>query len=379
VTAVLAVLACQMGCTVVTSCPTTQPSQNNSGNGGGSSGGGSSTGGSIGKTGLPPADWTNATANLAGKASECGSMSFVSAKPDEDLLIAGVSLDGLWSSTDGGMSWQAMGAGKGSDMITNRTSAIVYDPMSPMKFWESGLYNGGGVYLTEDDGQTFAQQGSVTHSDLVAIDFGDPDRKTMLSGGHEASRDLNLSTDGGKTWSKTGMGLPDNTNCTRPLIIDSQTFLVGCGGYGGGVTGIFRSEDGGKTWNAASSLGGAANPLRASDGAIYWTSPDTSLGRSTDDGVTWMQVTGKNVILSLSPVELPDGRIAAVAPVGVVVSPDQGMTWQLATAALPFNDPIGLAYSAQQRAFYIWHFQCNNAVPDDAIMRAAFDYEAKPQ
>ena len=54
--------------------------------------------------------WVNATGKLlAGMVSDCGNMSYVSAKPDEDLLIAGIALDGLWSSTDGGATWNPMG------------------------------------------------------------------------------------------------------------------------------------------------------------------------------------------------------------------------------------------------------------------------------
>ena len=44
-------------------------------------------------------------------------------------------------------------------MITNRPSAIVYDPEHADTFWEAGIYNGGGVYKTEDNGKTFVQLG----------------------------------------------------------------------------------------------------------------------------------------------------------------------------------------------------------------------------
>jgi len=374
--ATIALVSFQPACTFVTSCPTTQ--SGNNGNGGGGSGG---TGGpsSFPSIGLPHADWTNVTSNLAGLPSECGNLSQISAKPDEDMLIAGVPQEGIWSSRDGGQSWQALGAGAGSDPITNRMSAIVYDPAHTNVFWESGTYNGGGVYRTDDDGKTILALGNVAHTDLVSVDFSDPNRQTLLAGGHEQAKTLNLSVDGGKSWRPTGAGLPDKTNCTNPLIIDSKTFLVGCGGYGGGVTGIYRSEDGGVTWSSVSELGGVWAPLHAADGSIYWSTPSTNvLARSTDDGQTWQQVTGPDVLQGLSPVELPDGRIAALAKngVGVVVSSDSGATWALATSALPYPDASGLVYSAQQKAFYIFHFDCGNFVLSDAIMRCAFDYEA---
>ena len=324
--------------------------------------------------------WTNATSNLSTLDSECGNLSNLSAKPDEDLLIAGVSLNGLWGTVDGGGTWQALGKGKGSDEITNRTTAIVYDPDSPNRFWESGIYNGAAVYRTDDRGNVLKAQGTLGSADLVSIDFSDPDRKTLLAGGHEMSRALNRSTDGGETWEPIGNGLPDLTNCTLPLVIDSMTYLVGCGGYGGGPVGIYRSTDGGGSWESVSKSGGRAAPLRASDGSIYWANAsEAGMTRSTDDGATWEDVTGGGPI-GIAPVELPDGRVATLSQGNVLVSADHGASWTTACAVLPFKDARGLAYSKQQKAFFIWHFSCGNPplkVLPDAIMRCDFDFEAE--
>src|SRR6185369_11119165 len=92
----------------------------------------------------PPAAWANATGNLAGMSSECGNLGLVSANPCSDMVIAGVARAGLWGTEDGGKTWVKLGAGAGSAVITNRISAIVYDPAAPGTFWESGIYNGGG-------------------------------------------------------------------------------------------------------------------------------------------------------------------------------------------------------------------------------------------
>ena len=109
---------------------------------------------------------------------------------------------GLWGTEDGGKTWSKLGSGAGSAQITNRISAIVYDPEHPGTFWESGIYNGGGVYRTTDHGKTFEQLGDVTHCDSVSVDFSDPERKTLLAGTHEQSSKLFRSLDGGKTWQR---------------------------------------------------------------------------------------------------------------------------------------------------------------------------------
>jgi hypothetical protein len=102
-------------------------------------------------------------------ASECGNMTYVSAKPNEDLVIAGIALKGLWGSTDGGTSWHQLGSGHGSAKIINRPGSIIYDPARPNVFWQSGIYNGNGIYRTDNNGKVFRALGSIGHNDTVSV------------------------------------------------------------------------------------------------------------------------------------------------------------------------------------------------------------------
>jgi photosystem II stability/assembly factor-like uncharacterized protein len=318
--------------------------------------------------------WVNATGNLANMPSECGSVSGFAAEPDEDVLIVGVAQHGLWASSDGGGSWHALGTGAGSDVITNRTVTFVFDPDHPRVFWESGIYNGGGVYRSDDDGATFHALGDVHHDDVVSIDFTDPMRRVLLAGGHEQQQTLHRSSDGGATWTNVGASLPPSNFSSNPLVIDATTPLVGCSGYASAPNGIFRTTDGGAHWSMASDVAASGAPLRASDGAIYWPLIyGGGMVRSTDDGASWQSLVQGGVVSGVHPIELPDGRIATVGPHAIVVSSDHGMSWQPATESLPFGDAVGLAYSVQRHAFFVWHFDCGNAVLPDAIMRHDFD------
>lgn len=322
--------------------------------------------------------WVNATGNLADMPSECGNTPLVSAKPDEDLVIAGVALHGLFASTDGGASWHPLGTGAGSDVITNRPSAIVYDPVHPDVFWESGIYNGGGVYRTDDDGVTFHRLGDIGHDDLVAIDTSDPERRTLLAGGHEQSQTLYRSTDGGATFTNIGAHLPAGSAFSSyPLVLGPSVFLLGCSGWGDGTPGVFRSEDGGATFQVVSTEAANNTPLRAYDGTIYWPLLwGSGMIRSEDDGVTWERIVDGGVVTSAAPIELPDGRIATLSGSAVVVSQDRGATWVPVTAPLPYGDAVGVTYSPAQRAFFLWHFSCGDRVLPDAIMRHDFDWAA---
>jgi hypothetical protein len=342
-------------------------------------------GGSGGKPDLAGGEWTAVAGNLTNLASECGNLGVVSAKPDADMLIAGVAKEGLWSSTDGGTSWTQLGTGAGSDKITNRPTMIVYDPTTPTTFWEAGTYNGGGVYKTTDNGVTFKQLGNITHTDSVAVDFSDPSRMTLLAGGHESAQKLWRSTDGGATWTNVGLNITGASFTSNAVIFDAQTHLVGCSGWpGSGTYGVFKTTNGGTSWTSTSTEGPTPAPLVASDGSVWWTLIySNGIVRSTDKGATFTKPTAQyNALADVKPIELPDHRIAAVSGYEqsktprIVVGTD-GKTWRTVGAPISISPgPVSITYSTQRKAFFISYFTCNSGnVPSDAVMTMPFDYE----
>lgn len=376
----LMLLLLQSSCQFYTSCPA--GGSNGSAGAGNSGGSGNQAGSSNLGGGAPLLDgeWENATSNLADMASECGNLSYGSAKPDEDLLIVSVARHGLWGSTNGGDKWNPIGTGSGGDLITNRASSLLFDPEHPETFWESGIYNGNGVFKTTDDGKTFVAA-DITHNDFVSVDFSDARRKTLLASGHEQAHKLYLSTDSGVTWQEIGDNIPDEAHvCPFPYVVDAQTFLLGCGSYGGGKTGIYRSTNAGASWTLVSEAGGGSAPLVAKNETIYWASEGTAgMTVSKDKGKTWSAPVGAGVITGAQPWELPDGRLAELSMASVVISDDGGVTWSPGSAALPYR-PTGFFYSSQQKAFYVYHYTCDpgdNPVAADAVMRFSFDYETQ--
>jgi hypothetical protein len=367
-------------CTFYTACPD-KPAPNNP-----AAGGSNGTGGSNGNGGTPDVTtggeaprgkWVNETLNLTDFTSECGNVSFMAAKPGEDLLIVSIAQHGLLARASDGDEWLPLGQGQDSAVITNRGSTIVFDPADPNVFWESGIYNEGGVYRTDDAGDTFEDLG-LHHNDYVSVDFTDPERKTLLASGHEIPHLLHYSNDKGKTWTDIGATTPDSTNiCSWPVVIDASTFLLGCGTFGGGAGGIFRSTDAGESWENVVDHKIFPGPLLASDGTQYWSAEVLEgIVRSDDQGQTFEGPFAKGQLGNVTPVELPDGRIAAAGNRVIAVSDDKGKTWQVVTTAMPF-EPTGIVYLPAARAFYAYHWTCENNVPDDAVMSYAFDYEAQ--
>ncbi|MBO0879796.1 MAG: hypothetical protein J2P17_05380 [Mycobacterium sp.] len=318
--------------------------------------------------------WQNVTSNLANMQSECGNLGLLSPVPKSNTIIAGIAQQGLWASSDGGASWQPLGTGQGSARITNRPYWISYDPLNPTRFYESGSYGGGGAFATTNAGATFAQLATVTHNDLASIDYTDPDRKTLLVGGHEQLRTLWKSTDAGQSWTNIGVNLPPGTGySSAPLIIDARTYLVNATGVG--EQGIFRSTDGGLTWTRVSSLGPDGPPLVTSDGSIYWAVGE-ALAKSSDHGVTWSSIDG-GFVNSLHPIEVPGGRLVSARSDTLVVSSDGGATWTQFGPQLPYP-PAGVVYSENQKALFIWHWDCGTRVLPDAIQKLSYEFPSAP-
>jgi len=325
----------------------------------------------------PPSAWANATGNLANMASDCGNVSLVAADPTSSKVIAGVALKGLWATEDGGKTWSSLGTGAGSAKITNRMSAIVFDPEHPGVFWESGTWNGGGIYKTTDSGTTFTQLGSIAHNDSVAVDLSDPERKTLLAGPHEAAQKLYLSSNAGATWTDIGSSIPGGTGfCNSTKVLSATTLLVGCEGGG-----VFRSTNKGSSWTQVGNSPVLPQPLTAANGTIYWPSKSGGAQKSTDQGLQFSaSASGPTVGAPSSMAELPDGRIVVMGKDHLQASADGGQTWKPIGEALPapggggWAGWSGVTYSAQTKTFFIWHWDCGNQVLPDAIRSSGFDY-----
>jgi len=318
----------------------------------------------------PTGAWVNVTSNLAALPSACGNLSAIAAKPDEDSLLVGVQDTGVYASRDGGETWQQTNAGPGGAKIPGGVASFLFDPTDPLHYWITVVQGEHGVYETRDDGHTFIPVGDVRDGDLLSVDFSDPQRKLMLLGGHAQPQALGRSDDGGQTWRNIGAGLPADRGCSAPHVINPSTFIVGCDFMG---QGIFRTTDGGASWAMVHDTGGAAAPLATPSAGIFFPARSGALLRSSDDGVSWEEVSPMSSLKPLKPVLLPDGRIAALGAGGVTVSADAGKTWRRVSVMYPF-EPDELTYSERRKAFYIRNSDCGAVVLPDAVARFDFDY-----
>jgi len=152
------------------------------------------------------------------------------------------------------LQWRLIGPFRGG-----RVTAVAGVPSQPMTFYMGAT--GGGVWKTEDGGLTWRNisDGYFKTGSIGAIAVADSDPNVIYVGTGEACPRGNVShgdgvyksTDGGKTW--VNVGLRDTRHIARIRIHPRNPDLVYVAALGhvfgpNEERGIFRSKDGGKTW-----------------------------------------------------------------------------------------------------------------------------------
>ena len=248
-----------------------------------------------------------------------------------------------------------------------RSGAVTGVQSEPLTFYMGAT--GGGIFKTVDGGNhwTPIADDQLKLGSVGAIAVADSDPNVVYAGMGEGDIRGNAShgdgvyksTDAGHTW--THVGLTD-TQQIGALRIDPKNpdiIYVAALGHMAGPNeerGVFRTRDGGKTWqkvlyksNIAGAIDVAIDPtnsrvLYASIWQVIrkpWTfesgGPDSGLYKSTDGGDTWKEITRnsglpKGVIgrigIAVSPVKA--GSLWAIVEAdegGIFHSDDGGTTW----------------------------------------------------
>ena len=204
-----------------------------------------------------------------------------------------------------------------------------------------------------------AGQQETTARELAPSPFGghvhalavNPETDELFVG----ARPIYRSADGGRTWEAI-QGIPkseERANITSIAIDHTDPQVMYATGHG---VGVVKSSDGGQTWKAASSgLGGMSTEGFAVDAkdpnTLYVWVLGTGLYRSKDAGASWQRVDDgpkKQEIRALASVGTPTGMggiwLYAGLDTGVVKSPDCFCGWdRLPNAGLPEGRVYSLA------------------------------------
>jgi photosystem II stability/assembly factor-like uncharacterized protein len=171
--------------------------------------------------------------------------------------------------------------------------AMVGDPSNPDTIYLGT--SGGEVYVSTDGARSWTTPRYGVPFPNYVVDNLILDRAGRLwaaSWGLWGGGVIAVSTDGGKTWERRDGGLEDFS--IRAFVVDPQdeNFLVA-----GGLTGVYRSRNGGKTWDKISNqinVGSLAIDPRSQDRIYVGT---WRQGWRTDDGgKTWKHIADGMVL-----------------------------------------------------------------------------------
>ena len=263
--------------------------------------------------------------------------------------------DGIYKSSDGGKSWKHLGL-----RDTQQIAAILVDPKDPNRVFVAAVghpYGPNaerGIFRSLDGGENWEKVLSK-NDDVGGADLAfDPRNAQTVYGVLWASRrppwttgnsygaagsGLYKSEDGGKTWRELTKGLPSGSDLGRIGIAiapsDPKRMYAMVQSQNAG--GVYRSDDAGESWTRVNSEERVCG--RGDDFAFVRVHPDepdtifvpnTSFYRSTDGGRTFTAIRGAPGGDDYHTVWInPENPqiIALASDQGVVISVNGGETW----------------------------------------------------
>ena len=266
-------------------------------------------------------------------------VSAVAGVPGEpNVFYFGAASGGVWKSEDGGVDWQPIF----DDQPAQSIGAIAVAPSDPNVLWvgtgeahiRSNVSIGNGVYRSTDAGRSFQHVGLERSGRIgrIVVDPRDPDIAFVAALGHlygpQEERGVFRTRDGGATWERV-LFVDDSTGAVdlvmdpgNPRILFAATWQMWMRSWGrwsgGPGSGIWRSDDGGDTWQRLSGSGLPGGPVgkiglamsRASSDRVYAlieTSANQGfapvddrhgvLWRSDDGGRSWQIVSRDHTLM----------------------------------------------------------------------------------
>lgn len=188
---------------------------------------------------------------------------------DSQHVTIGISVGGVWTTHDGGQSWELIGEGlraaympkeKSMDPLAQDPHCIVQCPSRPDALW---MQHHNGIFRSIDGGITWQEVEDVAPSSFgfaVAVHPTDAEKAWFVPAVKDEQRVpanakliVNRTTDGGKTFEALDKGLPEapayDLVYRHALDIDSSGDLLAFGSTTGS---LWVSEDQGEHWQMVS-------------------------------------------------------------------------------------------------------------------------------
>lgn len=211
--------------------------------------------------------WRNiGPANMIGRISD-----FEALESDFTQVLVASASGGVWKSTNAGTTWEPIFDKYGSSSIGD----VAFFQKDPRIIWvgtgeeccRNSIAWGDGIYKSIDGGKTFTHMGLkethtiarvITHPTSPEIVYA---AATGHTWGYSGDRGLFKTEDGGKTWQRLTAGLPDDgkTGAIDLVMHPGNPDILYAGFWqrlrqpwrfdsGGPNSGIYKTTDAGKSW-----------------------------------------------------------------------------------------------------------------------------------
>lgn len=245
----------------------------------------------------------------------------VAGEPGNPMVsYAGAASGGLWKTEDMGVTWKSVF----DDTEDSSIGALAIAPSNPKQVWvgtgETFVIRpahavGNGVYKSSDAGKTWKNLGLEKTFRISRVIVHPTDTNTVYvaalghTHGPQQERGVFKTTDSGKTWERV-LFVNENTGCSDMAMdskdpnilyaamweVEIKTWGLKSGGVG---SGIYRSKDGGKTWEPLRNglESGPTHPVGKTSVDVAYSNPkivyalvedkEPRLYRSEDGGDSW--------------------------------------------------------------------------------------------
>lgn len=199
---------------------------------------------------------------FGGGRDQAGTCSIVVDPRDSNHLFVGISVGGVYESTDGGHTWEGRNKGLRADYLPDPQAEFGHDPhclvaspADPDVLWQQ---NHCGVFRSSDGGRNWTDisqpDGPVKFGFPIVVDANDADTAWVVPGISDEMRMavdgalcVGRTQDGGQSWTELRNGLPQQ-HCydivfRHALDIDGEWLA-----FGSTTGNLFLSQDRGDSW-----------------------------------------------------------------------------------------------------------------------------------
>ena len=243
---------------------------------------------------------------------------------DPRILYVGSAGGGVWKSTNAGTTFESV-----FDKHTQAVGAVRIDQKHPDTVWvgtgepwtRNSTSVGTGIYKTTNGGDKWKLMGleDTERIGRILIHPKDPDVVFVAALGHlwgpNEERGVFKTADGGKTWEKI-LYVNENTGCADLAFEPGNPSVIYAGMWqfrrkawtfesGGEGSGLYKSTDGGKTWNKLTKdlpegkvgrVAVATTPTNPNRVYTIIESEKTTLYVSDDKGGSWKEMNKSAIV-----------------------------------------------------------------------------------